>query len=148
MHTTNAAVSASLDEYAALLEIAGARYSAARAFRRAAELIRTPPLPVSELVCQGRAQTLRGVGPGVEARLVELVESGRIAELEELRRSASPELAASGRLHGFASSRFVAIGAALEIQTVAELRQAATAGRLREVRGVGPQTESRILAAL
>ena len=38
--------------------------------------------------------------------------------------------------------------AALDISTAGELREAAAAGRLREVPGIGPKLEERILAAL
>src|SRR3954468_18501486 len=98
---SNASVAATLDEYAALLELAEASYYSARAYRRAAELIRGLPVPVDELVRTGRVRGLRGIGSGIEAKLRELVESGSIAELEELRRETSPELAALGRMLGF-----------------------------------------------
>jgi DNA polymerase/3'-5' exonuclease PolX len=39
----NATLAARLDEYAALLELAGAEYYTYRAYRRAAELIRGTP---------------------------------------------------------------------------------------------------------
>jgi DNA polymerase (family 10) len=145
---TNAELAAALDEYAVLLELSGANAFSARAYRRAAVLVRASPGAVSDLVREGRVRSLRGIGPGIEKRLRELVAEGRIAELEELRRTVSPELAAFGRLHGFSAERFVAIGAALGTRTVAELRAAAAQGRLREVRGIGPQTEARIVAAL
>jgi DNA polymerase (family 10) len=148
MPLTNTDLAVSLEEYAALLELSGASYYSARAFRRAAELVRANPLPVAQLVREGRARSLRGIGPGIEARLAELIESGRIAELDELRRTVSPELAAFGRLHGFAPKRFITIGAELGIHTVAELQAAAAEGRLQEVRGVGPSTEAKITAAL
>ena len=73
-----------LEAFAALLDLAGASYYTARAYLRAAELIRSTPAPVAELVRQGRVRELRGIGPGIERRLVELVETGRIAELDEL----------------------------------------------------------------
>ena len=76
------------------------------------------------------------------------MRDGRIAELEVLRRDVSLELAAFGRMHGFAAPRFVKIGAELGIRTVGELRDAAARGRLREVHGVGPHTEAAILSAL
>jgi DNA polymerase (family 10) len=144
----NAELASALDEYAALLELSDANAFAARAFRRGAELVRTTPLSVFDLVRERRVRSLRGIGPGIEARLRELVETGRIAELEELRRTVSPELAAFARLHGFAVKRFVDIGATLGIRTVAELRAAAAEGRLRQVRGIGPRTESKIVSAL
>ena len=70
---------------------------------------------------------LRGIGPGIEARLCELVETGDIAEVAELRRSMPLELAAFGRLLGIGAKRAAEIGAALGISTVAEFRQAAPA---------------------
>ena len=145
---TNAELASELGEYAALLELADAGYYAARAFRKASELVATTQADVAELVRARRVRELRGVGPGIEARLRELVETGSIAELEELRKRVSPELAAFGRLHGFPAKRFVEIGAALGIGTVEELREAAAAGRLREVPGIGPRREQTILAAL
>ena len=145
---TNAELGAALHEYAALLELAGAESYAARAFRRGGDLIAAAPVPVADLVRSGRVRELRGIGPGIEARLRELVETGRLAEMEELRRENSPELAALGRLLGFGARRGTQIGAALGIQTAEELREAAAAGRLREVPGIGPRTEASIRAAL
>jgi DNA polymerase (family 10) len=144
----NARLAAELDEYAALLELAGARVYSARAFRKAAELIRASPLPLAELVRAGRARELRGIGTGIEARLRELVESGEIAELQELRRTTSPELAALGQLLGFGAKLGAAIGQTLGIRTADELRAAAKAGRLLEVPGIGPKTAAKISAAL
>ena len=144
----NGLIAGQLDEFAALLELAGARFYSARAYRRAAELVRSSPVPVATLVREGRVRELRGIGAGIEARLVELVERGEIAEVTELRRSTPLELAAFGRLLGFGAERAVAIGAALGISTVPELRKAAQDGRLRDVPGIGPKTEARILDAL
>ena len=67
-----------------------------RAYRRAAELVRATPAPVAELVRRGSIRELRGIGPAIEARLRELVETGRIAELEELENVVSPSSSASG----------------------------------------------------
>src|SRR5437763_6341623 len=144
----NAQIAARLDEYAALLELAGAGYYSHRAYRRAAELIRATPAPVADLVRSGRVRELRGIGPGIEARLVELVETGEIEELRELERTVSPQLAAFGRLVGIGAQRAVETGTTLGIRTVDEFRAAAAEGRLREVPGIGPKTEERIVAAL
>jgi DNA polymerase (family 10) len=144
----NAEIARTLDAYAALLDLAGAATWSVRAYRRAADLIRSTPAPVEELVRSGRVRELRGIGPGIERRLRELVETGRIAELEELEREVEPELVALGRYLGLGPQRLVALGRALEIRSADELRAAAEAGRLREAPGIGPATEAKILAAL
>ena len=144
----NARIARTLEAYATLLELADAGRYTVRAYRRAAELIRETPAPVEELVRAGRVRELRGVGPGIERRLVELVETGRLAELDELEREVDPQLVALGRLVGLGPQRMVAIGRELGIRTADDLRAAAAAGRLRQAKGVGPETERKILAGL
>jgi DNA polymerase (family 10) len=137
-----------LDAFASLLELGEANPYTARAYRRAAETIRATPLPVAELVRTGRVRELRGIGPGIEARLRELVETGEIAELAELERELSPGLVGLGRYLGLGAKRSVDIARALDVRTADELRAAAAAGRLRSVPGIGEKTEARLLEAL
>ena len=87
---------------------------------------------------------LRGIGGSIEARLRELVDTGTLAELEELERETDPELVGIGRYLGLSPNRAVEIGRALGVRTVEELREAAAAGRLTEVPGIGPSTEQRL----
>ncbi len=147
-HLENTAIAERLDSFATLLELAGANPYSARAYRRAAELIRTTKAPVAELVRQGRVRELRGIGRGIEGKLKELVETGAIAELEELEREVQPDLVGLGRYLGIGAQQAVLIARTLGVRTAAELREAATAGRLREVPGIGPQKEAKLLAAL
>ena len=144
----NAALADRLEAFAALLELADVQYHAVRAYRRAAEVIRSTPAPVAELVRAGRARELRGIGPGIEGRLRELVETGDIQELVELERELAPELIGLGRLLGIGAKRAVEIGHALGVSTLEDFRAAAEAGRLREVPGIGPQREQKLVEAL
>jgi DNA polymerase (family 10) len=144
----NAAIAERLETLAALLDLAGAGYYSVRAYRRAAELVRSTPAPVAELVRAGRVRELRGIGPAIEARLRELVETGSLAEIEELEAEVQPELVGIGRLAGLGPQRMVDLGKALGIRSVAELRAAAADGRLRTAPGIGPSTEAKLRAAL
>jgi DNA polymerase (family 10) len=147
-HLENKAIAERLDSFATLLELAGANPYSARAYRRAAELIRATEAPVAELIRAGRVRELRGIGRGIEGRLKELVETGEIAELEELEREVQPDLVGLGRYLGIGARQAVQIARTLGVRTAAELREAAAAGRLREVPGIGPQKEAKLLAAL
>jgi DNA polymerase (family 10) len=144
----NAEIAQTLESYAALLDLAGAGHYTVRAYRRAAELVRETRAPVAELVRAGRVRELRGIGPGIERRLQELVTTGKLAELEELEREVEPGLVALARFVGLSSERLVTVGKELGIRSADELRDAAAAGRLREVKGIGPATEQKILAGL
>jgi DNA polymerase (family 10) len=138
----NSQIADRLESFAVLLELADANPYMARAYRRAAETIRTAAVPVRELVASGRARQLRGIGPGIEARLRELVETGEIAELTELERDLAPDLVGLGRYLGLGAKRSVEMARSLGVRTAEEFREAAAAGRLRSVPGIGPKTEA------
>jgi DNA polymerase (family 10) len=144
----NADYAAKLDAFATLLELAGANSYSVRAYRRAAELVRESPVHVADLVHSGRVRELRGVGPSIEARLRELVETGELHELKELEARVSPDLVGVGRMLGLTAKQAARIGETLGVRTLDELREAAEAGRLREVPGIGPKNEAKLRAAI
>src|SRR5688500_18311256 len=144
----NAEIADRLEAFAALLDLGEANPYTARAYRRAAETVRAAPTPVTELVRSGRVRDLRGIGRGIEARLRELVETGSIAELAELERELAPDLVGLGRYLGLSARRSVELARALDVRTADELREAAAAGRLLTVPGIGPKTEAQLLEAL
>ena len=140
----NATLADRLDAFAALLDLNGSGHYTVRAYRRAADMIRSTPADVAALVRQGRVRELAGIGPGIETRLRELVETGRIAELDELEAQALPELVGVAALLGVSTKRMRELGHALGIRTLPELQQAAAEGRLDSVPGIGPKTAARI----
>ncbi len=144
----NAQIAERLEAFASLLELADANSHTIRAYRRAAETIRAAAVPVAGLVRSGQVRQLRGVGRGIEARLRELVETGEIAELAELERELAPDLVGLGRYLGLSAKRSVELARTLGIRTADELREAAAAGRLRDVPGIGPKREAELVDAL
>jgi DNA polymerase (family 10) len=144
----NAEIAAKLEAHAALLELNGASYYVVRAYRRAAELIRETRAPVAELVSEGRARELRGIGPGIEARLRELVETGELEELRELEHMVKPELVALAHVLRMTPKRMRELADALGVRTRDELREAVEDGRLAALPGVGPKTVARLREGL
>jgi DNA polymerase (family X) len=144
----NAEIAAKLSAFATLLELADANSYSVRAYRRAADVLRDSAVPVAELVRTGRIREVRGIGPAIEARLRELVETGDLHELRELEERVSPDLVGVGRLLGLSAKRSMDIAQTLGVRTLDELREAASQGRLREVPGIGPKSEQKLRAAL
>ena len=144
----NVQIADRLDAFAMLLELVDANPYTIRAYRGAAETIRGAAFPVAELVTSGRARELRGIGPGIEARLRELIETGEIAELAELERELAPDLVGLGRYLGLGAKRSMQLARTLGVRTADELRDAAASGRLRTVPGIGPKIEAQLLEAL
>src|SRR4051812_50208903 len=102
-----AAIAEQLEAFASLLDLSGSSYYTSRAYRRAAETIRESKAPIAELVHAGRVQELRGIGPGIAGRLRELVETGTIAELDELEAEVQPGSGGPAASPGSAPSRWV-----------------------------------------
>jgi len=144
----NATIAERLEAFALLLELAEANPYGVRAYRRAAELVRATPAPVAELAAAGRLRELRGIGAGIEARIRELVETGSIADLEELERTVSPEVVGFGRYLGLGARRSLAIARELDLRTAADFGAAIESGRVADAAGVGPKTVARLRAAL
>jgi DNA polymerase (family X) len=144
----NSEIADRLDALAVLLELAEGNPHAVRAYRRAANTVREAAFPVAELVAAGRARELRGIGRSIEARLRELVETGSIAELDELERELAPDLVGLGRYLGLSARRSVELARALGVSSADGLREAASEGRLRTVPGIGPKTEAQLREAL
>ena len=116
----NAEIAERLEAFAGLLDLAGSSPYTSRAYRRAADTIREIGMPVEDLVRTGRVQELRGIGPGIAARLEELVSTSRIAELDELEREVRPELVGLGRFLGLRPQRMLELAGALGVHTTDE----------------------------
>jgi DNA polymerase (family 10) len=144
----NRAIAERLDALAVLLELAEANPYSVRAYRRAAELVRSTPADVAGLVRAGRVRELSGIGASIEARLVELVETGRIEELEELERTVSPEVVGYGRYLGLSARKSLDAARALGLRTAADLARAIEDGTIREAPGIGPKTAERLKTGL
>ena len=137
-----------LEAFAALLDLAETSRYTSRAYRRAAATIRETSAPIAELVRDGPRAELRGIGPGIAARLHELVETGTIAELEALEARRGRSSSASGRLLGIAPQRMIEIAAALGVETADDFAESPARARCRTVPGIGPSTERKMLARL
>ena len=91
---------------------------------------------------------LRGIGPGIETRLRELVETGAIEELAELERELAPASSASAATSGSArSARSRSRGRSVSGRPTSCARRQPPAA-CGPSRGIGPKTEARLLEAL
>ncbi|WP_276271341.1 DNA polymerase/3'-5' exonuclease PolX [Haloarcula litorea] len=135
-----------LEEFADLLEANGVEYKP-RAYRRAAENIREYPGAIEGLAAEGEDAVgeIDRVGDAISAKVVEYVETGEIAELDELRSELPVEMDALTAVEGVGPKTVGTLYEELGITTLDELEAAAEAGEIREVKGFGPKTEENIL---
>jgi DNA polymerase (family 10) len=136
------------DLLADLMEIDGADFFRVNAYRKAADRIREQAGPVAQLALEGRARELGGIGKTIEEKIVQVVEKGEIEALTKRKQSVPEELTLFLRLPGLGPKTVRRIWQELGVTSVAALREAAEAGRLRTLQGLGAKSEEKILAAL
>jgi DNA polymerase (family 10) len=117
----------------------------ARAYERAAGAILALP-DVESLARAGHLTTVPGIGRALARTVEELVRTGRSEFLNRLRERYPPGTVELSRVMSL--GRVQAIHDALGVTTLADLRAACEAGRVRDVRGFGETTERRLLAGI
>ena len=144
----NSDVADALDELAAVSEVLGEQGFRVIAYRRAATRVRETAASIAELAVAGRAKELPGIGATIEAKIVELTETGHMAALEKRRAEVPGEVTQFLRLPGLGPKTAARIWRELDVTTLEELREAAEQQRVRTLQGLGAKSEEKILAAL
>src|SRR4051812_1164429 len=144
----NAEIADALDELGDLYELDGAVVYRVVAYRQAASSIRDSPRSVEQLVREGRATELPNVGKTLQEKLSVLLETGEIPQTVKLREKFPGELVRFMTIPGLGPKTARKIHEQLGISTLAELREAAAAERLRSISGLGPKAEQNIVGAL
>jgi DNA polymerase (family X) len=143
---SNADIARILYEYADLLEIEGANTYRVRAYRNASSAIAVMSRDLAEMVHQGEDLTeIWGIGEALAAKIEEIVETGQLQVLVDLRQKLGPGIATLLKVRGLGPKRVNALYQKLGITTLDKLEEAAQMGRIREIRGFGEQTERAIL---
>jgi DNA polymerase (family X) len=143
---SNSEIAAMFDELADLLDIEDANPFRVRAYRAAAEAVRTYPKDIGELVAAGQPlPKLPGIGKDLADKIETIVGTGRLPLLEEVGRRTPRALSRLMKIGGLGPKRVKTLYRQLDIRSVEDLRQAAAAGRIRELPGFGAKTEQLIL---
>ena len=132
-------------ELADLLEFKGEDFFKIRAYRQAARVLAGLEQPVEELYQQGALGGLPGIGKNILAKIGELLHTGKIHKLEELRREIPPGLLEIMALPGIGPKRARLLYGGLGVKTLDELEEAARRKRVRALKGLGVKTEQDIL---
>jgi DNA polymerase (family 10) len=149
MPIANVDVAAKFDELADLLEIEGANTFRVRAYRMAARTLRDWPRSVEEMVERGEdLAELPAIGPDLAGKIREIIRTGSTTLLEEYHKKVPAAITELLHVPGLGPKRVKTLVRELNIQTPAELLQAAQAGRIRGLPGFGTKTEQHILETL
>jgi len=143
----NERIAAQFEELADLLEIQGANPFRIRAYRNAARTLEGLTDSVASLLKDGVDLTeLAGIGKDLAAKIAELVESGTLEQLEELKAEVPPGVLDIMRLPGVGPKKSAMLFKELNITSLDELKAAAQAGETQKLKGFAKKTEDSILA--
>ncbi|PTL84438.1 DNA polymerase/3'-5' exonuclease PolX [Vitiosangium sp. GDMCC 1.1324] len=144
----NAEVVAMLGEIADLLELTNENPFKVRSYRRAAQVVDTLPVSISELVRKGELAGLPGVGEHTAQRIAQFVEKATCDELERLRGKVPPGVMELLRVESVGPKTAALAWKELGVTSVDALEEAALSGRLAELPRLGSKRAEAIVSAV
>lgn len=146
----NRDVAAIFDEIADLLEFQDANPFRVRAYRNAARRINDLPEPLAKIAADPNRQLtdLEGIGKDLAQKIAELLETGSIAMLDELRAAIPGGVLAMVRIPGMGPKKAAALHKDLGITSLDMLRRACEADQVQSLKGFGKKTQEKILAGI
>jgi DNA polymerase (family X) len=145
----NADIARQFETAADLLEIKGDNPFRIRAYRNAVRVIEDLPHELATWVAEDHdLSALPGIGKDLAEKIKEIVETGQSVALEKLRRELPPHITDLLNLPGLGPKRVRKLYADLKVVDLETLKQAAEAGRIRELPGLGAKTEKQILESI
>lgn len=145
----NVEIAQLFEELADLLEIQGANVFRLRAYRNAARTLESMTASVADLVEQGQSLTeLPGIGKDLAEKLVTIVQTGELPQLNELRTEVPAGVVQMLRIPGLGPKRAAMLFKELHLTTLEALKAAAESGQIAELKGFGAKITQTILEGL
>lgn len=143
-----ATVAQVLRDISLLLQLQGESGFRVRAYDMAADRIAGLPQELGPLVAEGRLESLPGIGRALAEKISELVSTGRLGYLEELRAQFPPGLLELTQLPDVGPKKVATLWRELQVSNIEELERACREGRVRQLRGFGAKSEAKMLEGI
>jgi len=141
-------VAEALEDLAVLLELQGENAFKVRAYQQAARTILSLEDDLLELAQTGRLSRIRGIGKTLAAQIGELVLTGRLEYLNQLRSSFPLGLLEMLQVPGLGPKKVRALHEQLGLTNLGQLEYACKENRLVGLKGFGTTTQANILKGL
>ena len=141
----NREIEAILNEIAELLELKGTNAFKVRAYQNAARAIGNLQEEVSLLIEEKRLGKVRGVGKSIQSKLEELVETGELTYLDELRDGIPEGLFDIMSVPGMGPKKTKVLWEKLGVDTLEQLEEACKNDEVASLKGFGKKSQDKIL---
>src|SRR5258708_9117260 len=138
-----------LDEIATLIELKeGSSPFEVRAYQNAARAVNALDGDIEQMVREGKLKGVPGLGPTINKRIEEAVETGHIAFYDELASTTPPVKLEMVRIQGMGPKKINAIYSQLHVTSMADLVKALEENKVAALPGFGMKTQDKILQGL
>ena len=145
----NEKIAKNLTQLADLLEITGANAFRLRAYRNGARKIKDLTVSIKSMIANGDDLTkLEGIGKGVAEKCIELCETGKLEQTEELFETVPRTVLDLLNVPKLGPKKVAALFNELSIQSLDQLKAACEEGIVSGLSGFGKKTEESILAGI
>ncbi len=145
---SNADVVRVLEEIAVLLQLRGENEFRWKAYQHAAVTVGELPTALTDIVAEAKLGTVRGMGSQIGDRIKQLVTTGSMPYLDELRAATPPGLLAMIRVPGLGPKKAKALFDVLAPADLVTLETMCVDGRVAKVKGFGAKSAENVLAGV
>lgn len=131
-----------------LLELKGENPFRIRAYRRAALNLRNLPEDLEGLVKSGSLETIPGIGKDLAAKIQEIVATGRLRFLEDLKKEIPEGLSSLMAVPGIGPKTAKLVHDRYKVKSVEQLETLVKSGKLRKLPGFQEKKEQNILRGI
>ena len=145
MPVHNSEIAEIFDSLADLLEIKGENIFRIRAYRNAARAISGLSKSAHDMAVQGEDfSNLPGIGKDIAAKIEEIIKTGKLDLLENVRKSLPAEINTLLQIQGLGPHRVKTLYDTLKIKNLPDLKKAVEAKKIRSLPGFGEKIEENI----
>lgn len=141
----NAEIARIFDEIAGLLELKGENVFKIRAYQKVVRALEHLPVSAEQLVKEGKVREIPGVGEAIEAKITELVTTGKLDYYEKLKAGFPEGVSRLLEIPGIGPKTAMLLATELGIKTVDELEAAIIDGKVARLYRMGDKTADNIL---
>ncbi len=129
-----------LENIAVLLDLKGENPFKTRAYTNAARALASMNEPLANVISENRLGEVKGVGSSLQQKIIDLVQTGKLAYYDELKAATPPGLVAMLDIPGLGPKKIKVIYEQLKIETIDHLEAACKDGRVANLKGFGEKT--------
>lgn len=137
-----------LQEMSLYLQLSGENAFKTRAYDLAAERIAGTTEDLHALAAQHTLTSLPGIGESIAAKISDLLLTGKMSALEELKAKWPPKILELLQVQDLGPKKAKVLAEELKIGSLEELEVACRKGAVRSLKGFGQKTEEKLLAGI